>query len=511
MAYDWFTTCTSGDDVHDCCTQSHYSKPGWYPTRLIDIGNDSETNWNLRVVSQDGLLEPDASYMTLSYRWGSNPTLLLLSSNIDTFRSGSPICNLPLTFREFITVARRFSIRYVWIDALCIIQDSIADWEAEAPTMRYVYANSACNIAASASYDPEGGLFRDRDPESLKPICVSATLFSGKPQDYYLLDKHHRNREIRYGPLNKRGWVYQEILLAPRVLYFSVHKVLWECFADDGCEFKALTGINFPTSNTKIRWAALVASLNSKKGQMSIKHAKQWMTVVEEYSKCVFTRPSDKLFAFSGIAKLFQHSAQDVYIAGLWKSRLVETMDWYVDRPQPLISSKSRAPSWSWASLDGPVRTGPSVFGKYVVEVLDVQFIPGADPTADVSNAYVKLKAGTVLAICQCGGDKTYKVTFSINGYQLQNVRRLHLDSSSIMLKTGRKVTCLLFVENYKDRKAEKDRRTNPIASVECLILDQVGSDLPTKYRRLGIMGVYDEPEVSFLLQSVSTTEVTIV
>ena len=121
------------------------------------------------MLAQDGISDPNASYMTLSYRWGQNPTLLLLGSNIDSFRAGRSIRDLPLTFREFFTVARRFSINYVWIDALCIIQDSEKDWEAEAPAMRDVYANSACNVAASASCNPEGGLFRTREPDSKNP------------------------------------------------------------------------------------------------------------------------------------------------------------------------------------------------------------------------------------------------------------------------------------------------------------------------------------------------------
>jgi hypothetical protein len=130
MAFDWFTECTTSN-LHARCTQSQFRKPGWYPTRLIDIGKPGDANWNLRVLSQDRISGPNASYMTLSYRWGQNPTLLLLGSNINSLRAGRPIYDLPLTFREFFTVARRLSIRYVWIDALCIIQDSSRDWETE--------------------------------------------------------------------------------------------------------------------------------------------------------------------------------------------------------------------------------------------------------------------------------------------------------------------------------------------------------------------------------------------
>jgi hypothetical protein len=306
-AFDWFTTCTTST-YHARCNQSQFSKPGWYPTRLIDIGRQSGANWNLRVLSQDCISGPNAGYMTLSYRWGENQTLLLSSSNITSFQAGRPICDLPLTFREFFTVARRFSIRYVWIDALCIIQDSQRDWEAEAPTMRDVYANSACNVAASASHDPESGLFRTREPDSIKPPYLSASLFSDSPNtpcNYYMYDLDHWDHEVQYGPLHARGWVYQEVLLAPRVLYFGANQVLWECLTTQSSEFHSLIDDHDPVGGDKWRLQELLeAGGDSQEGPMPLSPLTSWMGLVEKYSGCVFTRPSDKLFAFSGIAKL---------------------------------------------------------------------------------------------------------------------------------------------------------------------------------------------------------------
>ena len=100
----------------------------------------------------------------------------------------------------------------------------------------------------------------------------------------------------------------------------------------------------------------LEAGGDSRKGTMPLSLLTSWTHLVKTYSGCAFTNPSDKLFAFSGIAKLFQDYTKDVYIAGMWKSRLTEMMGWYVDAPQPVLVSTYRAPSWSWASIDGPVR-----------------------------------------------------------------------------------------------------------------------------------------------------------
>ena len=78
------------------------------------------------------------------------------------------------------------------------------------------------------------------------------------------------------------------------------------------------------------------------------------------YSKCRLTFPSDKLIALSGLAKDMYKRLQELrprphrYLAGLWKERLIETISWSVWWPAKR-ASEYRAPSWSWACLDGHV------------------------------------------------------------------------------------------------------------------------------------------------------------
>lgn len=80
---------------------------------------------------------------------------------------------LPKTFRGAIEVADYLSVRYIWIDSLCIIQGSEEDWLHEAALMSDVYQNSFCNIAATASKESHGGLFRTRDPRILRRCIVT--------------------------------------------------------------------------------------------------------------------------------------------------------------------------------------------------------------------------------------------------------------------------------------------------------------------------------------------------
>lgn len=102
--------------------------------------------------------------------------------------------------------------------------------------MRHVYANASCNIAASASTDPHGGLFRSRDPEMIRPGLVSVPFSKSERKNHYIFDKSYVDRQIFDGPLHRRGWVFQERLLAPKVLHFADEQVFWECFTEHKCE-----------------------------------------------------------------------------------------------------------------------------------------------------------------------------------------------------------------------------------------------------------------------------------
>jgi hypothetical protein len=82
---------------------------------------------------------------------------------------------------------------------------------------------------------------------------------------------------------------------------------------------------------------------------------------VENYSGCGLTKESDKLVALSGVAAYFKDMLQDDYLAGLWKANLPSTLLWSVwpwivgDGTSTARPLKYRAPSWSWAAIDGTV------------------------------------------------------------------------------------------------------------------------------------------------------------
>jgi Heterokaryon incompatibility protein (HET) len=253
------------------------------------------------------------NYMTLSYRWASNPTLQLTVLNFKQLRKGKPVDDLPKTFRDAITVAHRFSVRYLWVDSLCILQDSPEDFERESSTMRDVYTNSCCNISATASSDPSGGLFRRGKREGLQPgLVVTRTDFV--QNKYYILDRSYWDRQIEETVLNQRGWVLQERLLAPRVLHFAEGQIFWECFTQQKCQVFPL---KIPLRKPLKSLESLFYVPGLKESLLHPSAFDFWREVAQTYTKCDLTRPGDKLIALSGLAHLFQERTGDHYLAGL--------------------------------------------------------------------------------------------------------------------------------------------------------------------------------------------------
>ena len=143
----------------DCAKGSH---PDFKPCRLVDLSPFSNSN------SKDVRVVPGSittsSYATLSYRRGGISPCALNAENYDAFRERIPWSSLPETMRDAITICRRLSVRYIWIDSLCIVQGADGDFQQEAARKQAVYSDSLFTIAAADSSNPHGGCFRERFP-----------------------------------------------------------------------------------------------------------------------------------------------------------------------------------------------------------------------------------------------------------------------------------------------------------------------------------------------------------
>ncbi|WYZ39887.1 hypothetical protein EsH8_IV_000228 [Colletotrichum jinshuiense] len=515
MAYSWYAECLG---THKSCNNLPTLKPGWLPTRLVDIGLPGDTQWKVMVTSEDITSSPPPPYMTLSYRWGLKPQRLTLSSTNETeLRRGRPIDQLPRTFRDMIVVAHRFRIRYVWIDCLCIIQDSADDWKTEAPTMKDVYMNSACNVAAAASDDPDGGLFRERDTSSVAPGLVDIQFASKALDRYFVFDNEYERRYIHAGALRTRGWVFQERFLAPRVLSFTESQVAWECYRESKCEgFPHGRHSETRTKNIDNLLSTLEGDASpSKSGRMGEKTLQSWAGLVGEYSSCQLTRPGDRLYAFAGVANFFQDFTGDTYLAGIWRDRALQQLCWRVVEPAPRpTKTKYRAPSWSWASVDVPVYMR-DIRDKdtLLVDLVDVGVTPDRDGgMGDVVDGFVKVRGAVMAARYKPSPERIghFEIT-PRHGAVKPFTARLHMDAAEIKYSQHGEFTMLPFV--VRGSSANDSSRDSPYWSMDSLIVAPVG-DSESVYRRVGVaMGkIYEKVGLRYVkIQQAERAELVII
>jgi Heterokaryon incompatibility protein (HET) len=173
---DWCMDCVNFHS--DRCSNAFFEQSTFFPRRVINIG---------RLQSDGSLVEPHLCtevpgyppppYMTLSHCWGKDGlSFKLLPTNLITMKYCIPYKDLPKTFQDAIALTRKFNIRYLWIDALCVLQgksqEPREDWAREAKAMDNVYLHSWCNMAAVGASDSTKGLFFQRDAQMVEPIHV---------------------------------------------------------------------------------------------------------------------------------------------------------------------------------------------------------------------------------------------------------------------------------------------------------------------------------------------------
>ena len=411
------------------------------PTRLVDIGAKDDREW--KIINTSGHSLASSNYVTLSYQWGSSPALKLTCSTTQAFYQGMPFSTLPQTYKDIVKIARRFSVRYIWIDSLCIFQDSHEDWERESSTMRDVYANSACNIAATASTNPEGGLFRERQLRDVQPGNLTVSLLTPEEEKYYVFEGLYWDFQVTNAPLHRRGWVFQECILAPRVPYFGKDQILWECFKERKCEAFP-QGIPLLRTVKNLEVSSCPADPNTDtKSPLSRDAFEFWKQIVDGYSQCELTRSKDKLIGLSGIARLFQAVTGEEYIAGLWKSHLKEFLDWRVYRPRAKFPSSYHAPSWSWASIDGPVYPcGITTGSIYLIDILDTEVSTSKiNPLGQVYSGFIVVKGFLIETIYHTLDQGNGTCILEANGYNFSAF--VYCDTSDTHLEGGTLVHCL--------------------------------------------------------------------
>ncbi|KAK8139355.1 HET-domain-containing protein [Apiospora sp. TS-2023a] len=323
---------------HHAKCQAQCEDTGWCPTRLVEV-----TDQQIKLIVCDR--EPPVSrYATLSHCWGGASILKCTTENLEALQRDIQYDSLPRTFQHVINTIRSLGIRYVWIDSLCIIQNSNEDWQTEAAAMGDVYQHAVLNIAATHGKDSHAGLFTPQYPQTNSAVFQ---MNGGEADGIEMIVTENLNWTdlIELGSLNQRAWVLQESLLSTRIIHFARGHTFWECA--QLCAWELVP--RGPQGRAKAPVGTWTFQSVSPLADLDLEGI--WALVIRIYPFCNITFQSDKLVALSGIVRKLATRFGDQYHQGLWRGGMEKQLCWASGiwrNDQPRID---QIPSWSWASL----------------------------------------------------------------------------------------------------------------------------------------------------------------
>lgn len=389
----WLSEC---EQNHEGCAVS--ANPP-LPTRVIDVGSDygsQEPHLHL----SDG---HHGRYITLSHVWGKIATLTTTNNTISERIQGICLSEMPKNFRDAVIVTRRLGFQYLWIDSLCIVQDSATDWEIESAKMSAVYKNSSLTISAASAKNSHVGFLIARNPlEQLSCDLRHLSTDGGETHKIQIVWPPPRSGD---NAISTRAWTLQELILSPRVVHYTISQdhtigqMIWECQKHTEPENGSVSSIFGVYSRTIKR--ALKLAVEDSRSINAI--YKCWYYIIRQYSTRYLSYPSDKLPALSGLATEIQFYTKDGYLAGLWEGDLARGLLWAASGQDRLQRPTEvyRAPSWSWASVEGEIYydgvnhldSGDSQAPKEIMlEVLDAEAKPtGLNPLGAVHTGHITM------------------------------------------------------------------------------------------------------------------------
>lgn len=330
----WLRQC---DMEHDSCDASSLQDV-LLPTRLLDVGGN-----HIRLL--ETTKHQRGKYLCLSHCWGGHQPIRTLRDNIEQHKQEIPWDHIPKTFQDAVTIARQTEHRYLWIDSLCIIQDSTSDWQAEAARMADIYSRAFFTITALSATNSTEGCFPIQE-QKYKVHALAAVSFDNKQATVFVRQDHGHPGSQRMSqvtvlgrgagqPLLDRAWVFQERNLSPRVVFFGKTEIFWECRTAGYCGCRP--GIRRDPDRAVC---------------IQTEPWRQWQWAVNAYSCLSLTMAKDTFPALSGFATAFQRENKGLgrYFAGHWEMQLPRCLAWTASEHRT-VQAESHAPSWSWASV----------------------------------------------------------------------------------------------------------------------------------------------------------------
>lgn len=366
VAKQWLEVCRASP-AHSLCREAYgkiSSGPfGPLPTRVLHVGSEHRDPC---LFESNGTRAP---YCILSYCWGRPGNAITTKSNISERIKGIPLTSLPTLLHQAVLTARAPGYDYIWIDALCIIQDDEEDWAREASVMHELYSRADLTITSLVAGDSRDNLFQPRPRRVCRPIPLNFGHLIPKrerpPFKEGIVVELAVHPELKIaqetpvsGPVHQRAWTLQEQAMSIRLLYFGAGLLHWECLHDYRLESYPCSEGKTPNINIafyKNRHSKLITKgLPPFKGLSSSRQDpfEVWQAQVQEFTKRQMTKPSDRIPAFLAISKSIAMLLKDEFVGGIWKgeNHLLESLCWRLQQPD---ITDPRGPTWTWSSRFG--------------------------------------------------------------------------------------------------------------------------------------------------------------
>jgi len=346
-------------------------------------------------------------YVTLSYAWGGEQVQKTLKSRLHSYIHDGLPKDLPQTIADAITATHKLGLRWLWIDAMCIIQDSPEDKLRELADMGHIYQDSYVTLSILSSFRADQGFLQDAGDHPVLPFhCADGTVGSMKLR--FHIERPERGRLGRYqtvavyDPLRHRAWCFQETTLSARRVVFRPPGVMYAC---RGYEQDITRSEEGGEGGPAERIPVTPLFSDQKHGKASRDEESMhdlWSHLINRYTSCQISWAADKLVAFSSVAEVYQAITKDDYVAGLWRRDLLDGLLWRPTLGAGERPKEWRAPTWSWASIDtdeGVTMHSRHMFEtpstEYQASIVSCTVVPKSElhPLGEITEATLKLKA----------------------------------------------------------------------------------------------------------------------
>jgi len=247
------------------------------------------------------------------------------------------------------------------MDSLCIIQDDHVKTAKEIALMTQIYKNAHITISAARSSNSHEGFLHDISAPSARAKVFRLPYLCENGNTGSVIIFIEPGSVQSYDPIERRAWPRQEFLLSRRVLKYGSYQMSWTCPSVDWYENEkndwSQEGVNADND-----WWLLRDSRISDLRRSFIRsppclelNGELWRDIVKEYTSRELSDPKDRLLAISGIATALGDVSKDSYLAGLWLNDFPAALLWEIASPLDPRPHNYRAPSWSWAPVDGLV------------------------------------------------------------------------------------------------------------------------------------------------------------